>query len=856
MVIKMVLNKRIYRDLKNSFFRYLAVFCVVAIAMYVVVGMAGAAETVMTGVSRHAEKNMVQDGQFTLFVNLSQEERNEMENVGVILEEHFNMDFSVNDSVLRVFKTREFIDLFELDNGAMPSSDDEIVLEKHYYEANSISIGDVMYVGGLEFSVVGYGSTPDYDDVLQSLADASSDPTRFGTAFVTDGAYQKLKESENAQAAEEKLYAYRLGNEISQEEFVDQLQTLVFDINEVSDQYALEYFQKAEDIKADFSEGISDLVDGSKEVTDACEEMNQGIIDFSNVINTNITVFGLLQGAADELVEGSDKVLDAATELKDGADRLNESYLSFADEYLTFEYKNLKQHVTNEDNPRINASANDIQINKNGAMIAGAIVLMLLAYVLSAFATNSIESERRIIGTLYSMGFVKHELLRNYVTLPVVVSTLGGIVGTIIGFANMDSQVADNSVYFSYPILENIYPTYLIIYGIVVPFLMSLIINALLINKKLSVEPLALMNKQQKQFSGKEINLGNLKFVNRFRIRLFIRELRSNVTIVAGVFSSLLLVMLALTIYSATTTIIDEIDRDVHFEYMYYLTYPEDDAPQNAEMAYHKTLTRERLGYNFDVSILGIDNDSIAFPYDIETMDDEVFISTSVAEKYDIQVGDELGLTDKLDNITYNFKVKEIVNFASGLFVFMDIDSMRERFEKEDDYYNVLISNEELDIDNGRIYSVITGTNLRYASDIFWSLMKKLVYLLVVASILLFVLVMYLMVKMIIERQTNNISVLKLFGYTKAEVSKLYLRNNTYIVLLSSIVFIPLTKWIIVQIYPYLTQNRAVGFNLDFSKELYCFLVGVIAVSYIISYLLSVLRLNKVDVQEVLKERE
>ena len=148
----------------------------------------------------------------------------------------------------------------------------------------------------------------------------------------------------------------------------------------------------------------------------------------------------------------------------------------------------------------------------------------------------------------------------------------------------------------------------------VFPFLMSLIINVLLINKKLSVEPLALMNKQQKQFSGKEINLGNLKFINRFRIRLFIRELRSNVTIVAGVFISLLLVMLALTIYSATTTIIDEIDRDVHFEYMYYLTYPEDDAPQNAEMAYHKTLTRERLGYNFDVSILGIDNDSIAFP--------------------------------------------------------------------------------------------------------------------------------------------------------------------------------------------------------------------------------------------------
>ena len=135
-------------------------------------------------------------------------------------------------------------------------------------------------------------------------------------------------------------------------------------------------------------------------------------------------------------------------------------------------------------------------------------------------------------------------------------------------------------------------------------------------------------------------------------------------------------------------------------------------------------------------------------------------------------------------------------------------------------------------------------------------LKQSFIYVLIFASDILFVLVMYLMVKMIIERQTTNISMFKVFGYTKSEISKLYMRNNLYTVLVSAALFIPLSRYIIVKIYPFMVANRAVGFNLSFSLEVYLFILGLIMVSYFLSYIFAKIKLNKISIQEMLKDRE
>ena len=60
----------------------------------------------------------------------------------------------------------------------------------------------------------------------------------------------------------------------------------------------------------------------------------------------------------------------------------------------------------------------------------------------------------------------------------------------------------------------------------------------------------------------------------------------------------------------------------------------------------------------------------------------------------------------------YAFTIDGIADYSVGLSVFMDIDSMRELFGQDEDYYNMLLSDTELDIDSGRVYSVTTKADI------------------------------------------------------------------------------------------------------------------------------------------------
>ena len=47
-----ILSKRVLRDIRENLFRYLALFFLVALVMYMVVAIVGAAETIMQGKGR------------------------------------------------------------------------------------------------------------------------------------------------------------------------------------------------------------------------------------------------------------------------------------------------------------------------------------------------------------------------------------------------------------------------------------------------------------------------------------------------------------------------------------------------------------------------------------------------------------------------------------------------------------------------------------------------------------------------------------------------------------------------------------------------------------------------------------
>lgn len=788
-----ILRKRILRDLKANLLRYLALAALIILSMYLVISIVGAAETIIRGVDEHAVKNQLEDGEFRTFVPLTKAEQEELDGQGAFLEEMFYLDFSMEDAgTVRVFQNRNTLNLIELDEGRVAKKEGEVVLEKRYCEENGWEVGNMITIGSESFRITGIGTTPDYDAPLKNLSDSTVDSTQFGTAFVNRESYEKLKESGTSAKSEEYVYAYRLSGRMTDKKLKKELQNLELSMREVEDPYFEEYCREVLEKETGISDGMAELFMDSKMVGEA--------MNLSNLV----------------------EFLPAA------------------------------------DNTRIKASAGDQLVNKSAGLAAGVIIMVLFTYVISVFVVHSIEEESSVIGTLYALGVKRSELIRHYLMLPVVITLVAGILGMLAGLSRfgVDLQTKDCYIYFSIPVLDTVCPPYLFLYAILMPPLAAVLVNYLVIKKKLSKPALQLIRNETRQSRIRNIRLGNMGFIARFRVRQMVREMRTGFTVVFGMFICLLILMLAVDCYVLCESISVESKADTKYEYMYTYKYPEKEIPQGGAACYAKTLKKEVFGYNLDITVLGIHKNNPYFDADIKEGKSRAVISSAMAQKYQLKQGDKVILTDEEEEMDYVFEVEDITQYSTGFFVFMDIDSMRELFGADEDYYNVVFADKELDIPSGRLYAVTTREEIAKSSDVFVNMMGPMVSLMIVVAAMIFTVVMYLMMKVMLDRSAFGISLAKVFGYRKKEIQKLYLNGNFYIVAVGAAICLPLSKMVMDAMYPAMIANIACGMNLTFSWKMYLEIyVGILLLYFVINWFLK-RRLEQVPMTEVLKNRE
>lgn len=607
--MKSVFRKRIPRELKENLPRWTALFLMVAMGMYIVVSVVGAAENIIIGSRRAAEKNLVEDGEFSTLFPLTEEQEKMLEDAGVILERKFSLDIPQEDGTLiRLMKNRGEINLIELDEGRLAEKTGEVVLEKRCCGEHGYSVGETIYLAGRELAIVGIGSTPDYDLPVIRFSDMSAESALFGTAFVTSEQYEEFL-AHDAVRTEDYTYAYRLE-----------------------------------------------------------------------------------QGKTDDDVKREIKALAPDRKIME----------------------NLTAFVTADKNPRILAAAGDMVMNKEMGLIAGVVVMGLFAYVISVFVVNQINREESVIGTLYALGVKKKDLLIHYISLPALVTCFGGLSGAAFGFSKLGiaRQMRETYAYFSVPVFDTIYPAYLVIYAVIMPPVLSVVVNTLVLDRRLSQTALSLIRNETRTSKLCNVKLKNDDFVHVFRIRHTLREMRASVTVVVGMFVSLLVLMLGLNCFVLCENVrIDSADS-VTFEFMYLLKYPEERIPDEAQACYTKSLSRTERGYTLDITVVGIGADDKYFNAKPSGGKNSLVIGKSVATKYGLAGGSNIILTDSAGETDYVFAVEDVCGYSVGLTVFMDIDDMRELFGRENGYYNTLISDKPLAIDEGRIYSVTSRSDM------------------------------------------------------------------------------------------------------------------------------------------------
>ena len=124
-------------------------------------------------------------------------------------------------------------------------------------------------------------------------------------------------------------------------------------------------------------------------------------------------------------------------------------------------------------------------------------------------------------------------------------------------------------------------------------------------------------------------------------------------------------------------------------------------------------------------------------------------------------------------------------------------------------------------------------------------------------GVAMFVLMVYLLAKQIIERNSTSISMTKILGFTGAEIGGLYVVTTSVVVIGSLILAVPLVDWLIRLLFKYYLYQRMSGFlPYCVSSDCYVNMVLIGIGSYVAVMVLQLLKIRGIKKSDALKTLE
>ena len=295
-----------------------------------------------------------------------------------------------------------------------------------------------------------------------------------------------------------------------------------------------------------------------------------------------------------------------------------------------------------------------------------------------------------------------------------------------------------------------------------------------------------------------------------------------------------------------------EVVNNMICDYQYVLKAPVETSNDAAEKFCMTTLYESN---DEEISAYGIEEDSeYLSKVNVPKKKNEAVASQGYLEKYSLKVGDSVTLKDKYGENKYTFKIVGSYYYPASLCVFMTNDNFNDVFDKDDGYFTGYFSNEKLkDIDDKYIVTTITQKDLTTVTDQLDDSMGMSFTLLVGFSVLIYIILMYLLSKLVIEKNEQNISMLKILGYSNREASKLYNRATTVVTIGAILVSVPLIYYVFAGLYHYFMFEMK-GW-LPYVVPWYVFVemavIGIIC--YAIIYFILQKKINKIKLSQALK---
>lgn len=805
--MKSPLRKRLPRELKSEIGKYLVVFILMVTTIGFVSGFLVADGSMLIAYNESFEKYNIEDGNLRTAEQIYKSQREEIEKLGVKLYENFYLEEPLdNGSTMRIFKNREEVNKVCLMKGALPAKTGEIAIDRMYADNNSLSVGDTLQSGKKTWKITGLVALSDYSCLFQNNNDSMFDSVKFGVSVVTEDEFDSLNQ--------------------------DKLQY----------SYSWKYDQKPKTEKEE------------KEVSE-------------------------------DLMEDIGKIVT------------------------------LEAFVPQYQNQAINFTGDDMGSDKAMIIMLLYIVIVIMAFVFGITISNTIRKEAGVIGTLRASGYTRRELVMHYMTLPVLITLVGALIGNILGYT-VFKDVCAGMYYGSYSL-----PTYVTIWNAeafllttVVPVVIMLVVNYGILRHKLKLSPLKFL---RRDLSGRKqkraIRLSpKINIFSRFRLRVIFQNMSNYIVLFIGILFANLLLMFGLLLPSALSHYQKEIQDNMLAKYQYMLQVPVsavsgnkfeslvsllefymDSETKNEDAEEFSAYSLNTLPGKYkseEVLLYGIESNSkyvkINFDetpnetFSEDTADSKknksetkkiaekttdivkentgVYISKAYADKFLIHTGDTITLKEKYEKDEYSFKVNGIYDYTAGLCVFMPRSELNDIFDLGDDYYSGYFSDTEItDIKDQYIGSVVDLDALTKISRQLDVSMGNMMGLVNGFAIMIYMVLIYLLSKIIIEKNAQSISMVKILGYTNGEISRLYILSTSIVVVICLLISLPIEAAIMNVLFREMMLASISGWiTLWIDPMIYVqmFVAGI--VTYGLVALLEFRRVKKVPMDEALKNVE
>ena len=750
--MKNPLRKRLPRELKDEFGKYLVIFLFMTLTIGLVSGFLVAGKSMVKTYNDSFEEYNIEDGHFILNDEITGTLQNKLEDEeDITVYSLFYKEEEEGEHTYRIYKNREDIDGVSVHKGRIPEKDGEIAIDRKFADSADLKVGDKVTLDKKEYEITGLVALSDYSALFRSNTDLMFDAQNFTVAVVTPEAFNRISD------------------------------------NNLKYCYAWKYD------------------------------------------NTSLT----------------DK------EKKDKSDDIK-----------TFLAKNavMTDFVPEPDNQAIHFAGDDMGSDTAMVMVLLYIVIIIMAFIFAVTSISTIEKESTVIGTLRASGYTRKELVIHYMELPMIIMFIGAIIGNILGYTIFKDIVA--AIYYnsySLTVYTTIWSPYAFVMTTIIPCVLMFVINLFMLTKMLKLSPLKFIRRDlKKRKNRKAVKLPEWKFFTRFRTRIIFQNISSYIIMLIGIAFSSIMLLFGLVMQPVLNDYKKTIIDNMPCKYQYILKMPVEIKDNEAEKYAITKLEMQRdNGLNDEFTVYGLNEDSQYFNIDFSGLkDNEIYVSDGALDKYRLKKGDTITLKEKYEDKEYTYKIAGSYVYPSSLAVFMDIDRFRDDFDKQDTYYSGYFTDNELDIDEKYVATKLTQNDMTIVADQLTDSMGRMFYIWLVFAVALYMLMVYLLSKIILEKNSNAISIVKILGYKGNEIMRLYVAATAIVVFISLVISVPLSDFTIgflwraiMGTYPGWLAYKAPSYVL-----VEMFVIGVAAYSIIGA--LQYKKISKIPMDEALKNVE